>query len=80
MKLNGSKTKKDIIKMHRPRRVRSNMGTLSECSESSGEEGEELLGDLTSIKLSGVRGSAKTSAELTESVSSDFIQFNIPVK
>ena len=72
--------KKDIIKTHMPRRVRSNMGTFSVCIESSGEEGEELelLGDLASVKLSGVRGSARTSAELTESVSSEVVQFNKP--
>ena len=80
MKLKGSKTKKHIIKTHMPRRVRSNIGTFSVSIKSSGEDGEEpeLLGDLTSTKLSGVRGSAKTSVELTESVSSDFVQFNRP--
>jgi hypothetical protein len=80
MKLNGSKMKKDIINMHMPRRVRSNIGTLSVCMESSGEEGDELPEDLPSTKLSGVRGSGRTSVELTESVSSDFIQFDIPIK
>ena len=80
MKLKGSKTKKDTIKIHIPRRERSNIGLFSVFIAFSGEEGEEvqLLGDVASIKLSGVQGSVRTSLELTESVSSAFIQFNKP--